>query len=195
MTDGDGARISELRGEILALDARLAAIVAYPEESRGDGRGGARRAHSPAPWHAGAALCRMDLHALAREVEGRWREMAGFSGVARGGSDSNTCSALEALERLCEARGVDCRGGVADLERWARGARMVLGDLERPRRIGGMACPFCAMGGSLRMIASRGAVICVNPVCRTEDGGKAMARMEWVADTGTVELVWSELAG
>jgi hypothetical protein len=136
----------------------------------------------------------MDLHALAREVEARWREMAGFSAAVRGGSDSNTCSALEALERLCEARGVDVRGGVADLERWMLGARVILGDLERPRRVPGeVICPFC--GGGLRMLAGRGVVFCVNPGCRDASGGRPVAQMEWIADSGSVGLVWAELGG
>jgi hypothetical protein len=136
----------------------------------------------------------MDLHALAREIESRWREMAGFSRMSRGGSDSNTCSALKALERLCEARGVDVRGGVRDLERWARGARGVLGDLERPRRVPGeIVCPYCS--GGLRMLAGRGVVFCVNPGCRTPAGGRAIAQMDWMPETGTVGLVWAELGG
>jgi hypothetical protein len=176
---------------------RLAAIVAHREKAEGDGRGG-RRPHSPAPWNAGAALCRMDLHALAREIESRWREMAGFSALARGGSDANTRAALRALENLCEARGVEVRGGAGDLERWARGARGVLGDLERPRRVPReMVCPFCHVG-ALRMLAGRGIVFCVNPGCRTPTGERAVARMEWMAEAGAVELVWgggSELGG
>jgi hypothetical protein len=186
--DGDGARISALRADILALDMRLAVIASHRDGS--DGRGGAQRSHSPPPWNAAAALCRMDLHALAREIECRWREMAGFPALARGGSDGNTRAALRALENLCEARGVDTRGGVTDLERWTRGARMTLGDLERPRRIAGdIACPFCS-GRTLRMIASRGIVVCVNPNCRTSDGAHPQARMEYVAASDEVELVW-----
>lgn len=187
-------RISELRGEILSLDMRLAQVVTH-RGGGGDGdgengRGGMRRPHSPPPWNAAAALCRMDLHALAREIEKRWRTAAGFRALARGGSDANTRAALRALEALCEARGVDPRGGMLDLERWTRGARMTLGDLERPRRVpGDMECPCCS-GRTLSMLALRGIVMCVNPACRDADGMPPQARMEYVALTDRVELVW-----
>lgn len=132
----------------------------------------------------------MDLHALAREIEGRWRAAAGFRVAVRGGSDANTRAALRALGNLCEARGVDVRGGVLDLERWVRGARMTLGDLERPRRVpGDVECPFCS-GRSLRMLALRGIVMCVNPACRDADGRLPQAQMEYVAETDQIELVW-----
>lgn len=185
-----GARISELREEILALDVRLAGAVTHRGAKEGEGGGGGKIAHSPPPWNAAAALCRMELHALVREIEGRWRAAAGFTVVVRGGSDANTRVALRALGNLCEARGVDARGGAGDLERWARGARMVLGDLERPRRLGGdIVCPFCS-GKSLRMLAIRGIVFCVSPLCRTPEGERPQAQMEYVAASDSVELVW-----
>ncbi len=184
--------MSELCADIRALDLRLAGITAQREGGRERG-GGRRVSHSPPPWNAAAALCRLDLHALVREIESGWRAAAGFGALARGGSEANTLGALAALERLCDARGVDWRGGARELERWARGARTVLGDLERPRRLAdGGGCPFCRMR-TLRIWMRDGIIRCVNPVCVTPSGGKATATFDYY--DGRIQLVWRDGGG
>jgi hypothetical protein len=133
----------------------------------------------------------MDLHALTRRIEAEWRAAAGFTLRVRGGSDSNTYSSLEALERLAHARDVEAREGLRSLERWIKGARMLLGDAERPRRIpGAEKCPWCGVR-SLRMWTGQGTVRCVNPSCATPSGEKATATFDYSAAAG-LRLTWQD---
>lgn len=83
-----------------------------------------------------------------------------------------------------------------ELERWRRSAAMVLGDMERPRRLPSppgepeVACPFCK-ARTLRMWALQGIVRCVNPNCSTPGRLKAVARLEYSAVAG-MSLVWQD---
>lgn len=139
----------------------------------------------------------MDLHALAREIENAWRRAIQVPVRPRGGSDANTTAALRALGRLLPAvPDADVRGGMRELERWRRTAGMVLGDLERPRRLpvaaGGreIDCPWCRMQ-TLRMLVNRGIVICVNPVCVTPAGEKATAALDYSTADG-IRITWHD---
>lgn len=166
MTSGDtrAQRTSSLCSEVLLLDSRLAVTVGWSNtSSKEGGGGGGKLAHSPAPWNAAAGLCRMDLHALVREVERTWRTEAGIPLRGRGGSDANTRESLAMLAQICDAISeVTFTQGLRELTRWLRAAKMIMGDLERPRRL---ACVNCG-GKTLLMHATTGTVQCVNPRCR-----------------------------
>lgn len=147
--------------------------------------------HSPAPWNAAAGLCRMDLHALVREVERTWRTEAGIPLRGRGGSDGNTRESLVMLGQICDAVSeVTFTQGMRELSRWARGAKTILGDTERSRQLPiDKTCPFCQKK-SLRALTVRGTVICVDPDCHAPDGSRPQARLEYVEATGQFELDW-----
>lgn len=201
-SDGIRDRIAGTCQEALTLDERLAAAVPFREETRGGsgegGTGSGKIAHSPAPWNESAGICRMDLHALARKIEREWRAAAGATRLRRGGSDANTRAALLALPGLSHAAGVgeeSVARSLRDLARWVRQARVILGDLERPRRLPAppgeaeKECPWCHCR-TLRMWPMRGIVCCVNPHCMI-DGRRAVARLEYSAVAG-MTLVWQD---
>lgn len=146
--------------------------------------------HSPAPWNAAVALCRLDLHALVRGIEAEWRVEIGIPVRPRGGSDANTREALRALERLAPAvTEATAISAARKLSRWTRTAQLILGDAERPRRLpevlgsGDAICPACARK-SLRMWAMTGIVRCVSPGCCAE------AQVEYAEAEGRIMLIW-----
>lgn len=179
------------------LHNQLSRVTGLREQAGGKGRTG-KLDHSQPPWNAPAAQALLELHAWTRMREAEWRRSAGFAVRKRGGSDENTRRALSALCALSHS--VD-DGGVAgslrELARWTRQARVVLGELELPRRLPrqeGQAepsCPYCRKR-TLRMQALRGIVRCVDPSCRDSDGRRPVARMEWSTFTVQLELIWSD---
>lgn len=178
------------------LHDRLAAVTHLGVSGR-EKRSG-RLDHSQPPWSAPVALAQMELHAWVRMREAEWRALAKFPARKRGGSDENTRKALTELQRLA---GIADDGSVLsslrELSKWNRRVRMVLGELELPRRLPRHvgetepACPFCRMR-TLRMWALQGIVRCVNPACKNPEGRKPVARMEWSEFTGQIELVWND---
>jgi hypothetical protein len=189
---GGAGRISSLRDEILLLDGRLSAAVPFRSKMNSDGEAGGRgrMPHSPAPWNVAAAECRLDLHALVRRTEDEWRAGIRIPVRKRGGSDRNTAAGLKALERIASAvpEGM-LVNSLRELTRWTRSARMILGDLERPRRLPRaegekeMPCPYCEVR-SLRIWMLDGIVRCNNPACAR------IAVVEYVTETGDVVLEW-----
>lgn len=137
--------------------------------------------HSPAPWNAAAGLCRMDLHALVREVERTWRTEGGIPLRGRGGSDANTRESLAMLGQICDAVSeVTFAQGLRELARWTRAARVILGDLERPRLL---FCENCS-GKTLLMHVTAGTVRCVNPRCGVQGSlefAEGEVRIAWDA--------------
>lgn len=141
--------------------------------------------HSPAPWNAAAGLCRMDLHALVREIERDWRISGGIPLRGRGGSDGNTRHSLAMLGQVCDTVSEsEFTRGMRELGRWARAARMILGDLERPRRLPHeITCLKCE-GKTLRMWTMEGIVRCVRPGCGMHGAlvfAEGEVRIDWDA--------------
>jgi hypothetical protein len=128
----------------------------------------------------------MDLHALVRETERSWRKEAGIPLRGRGGSDGNTRQSLTMLVQFCDAVSEGAfTQGMRDLSRWVRGARMVLGDLERPRRLPHeVTCRKCG-GKTLRMWMMEGIVRCVTPGCGMQgdlEFAEGEVRIAWDAN-------------
>jgi len=158
----------------------------------------ARVIYSQPPWNAAVAFSLLDLHQLARETEAVFRRYASQPVRPRGGSDKNTRLALEAVNRLSDAvPDIVVEEADRDLNSWIRKSRVVLGELELPQRLPRLpgqnepACPFCNRR-SLRMFPLKGAIVCILPLCKDEDGRKPVARMEFSKFTQNWELVWQD---
>ena len=73
---------------------------------------------------------------------------------------------------------------------------MILGDMERPRKIPmtiegkEISCPWCRMH-TLRMLVNRGIIICVNPACATPAGEKATAALDYSTADG-IRITWHD---
>lgn len=125
----------------------------------------------------------MDLHALVREIERTWRTETGIPLRGRGGSDRNTRESLTVLGQICDVVSeATFTQGMRELSRWTRAAGMILGDLERPRRLPQeMTCGKCG-GKTLRMWMMEGIVRCVVPGCGM--------RGEFDFAEGEVQIAW-----
>lgn len=179
-----------------SLSILLSQVTGLREGTSG-GRTG-RLDHSQPPWAAPAALALLDLHAWVRRKEAEWKQEASLPVRRRGGSDANTLAALKSLSGLSTiVSDASVLSSLRELSRWERHARVVLGELELPRRLprsygaGEPACPFCHIR-ALRMHPLQGMVRCVNPECRDADGRRPVARMEWSGFTGQLELIWQD---
>lgn len=180
----------------ILLYVRLGLVTSVKDS--GAGRRTGKLDHSQPPWAAPAALAMLDLHAWTRRQEAEWKRKAGLPARIRGGSAGNTKIALRSLCDLSNSMDDgSVLGSLRELSRWTRRARIVLGELELPRRLPRSAgnrepaCPFCHMR-TLRMWALRGIVRCISPECRDSEGRRPVARMEWSGFTGQLELIWQD---
>jgi hypothetical protein len=195
---------SQLRDSVqqsAALLGRLELLIAVKTRQQSEHFHG-KIDHSQPPWNAQAAGVILDMHAKAREMEAWLRLSQGLPPRPRGGSDGNTCAALENIARLAEAaEDATVRDYIRDIEKWVRDARVVLGETERPKRLPRLAgkpeprCPFCE-NHTLRMWPLAGKIFCIKPDCKDEDERKPQARMEYSTHVNDWVLVWQDgLAG
>lgn len=197
MTSALREQLREKCDEAAGLHSQLGRIIHLRDGGKGGGRTG-KLDHSQPPWAAPAALTLLELHAWVRAREAEWRLAANFAVRRRGGSDENTLKALEALCAL--AHSVDdgrVASSLRELARWNRNARVVLGEMELPKRLPRAkgapepSCPYCERK-SLRMLALQGIVRCVNVECRDGNERRPVARMEWSGFTQQLELIWAD---
>ena len=151
-----------------------------------------------AAWNTQAAWAILEVHAGSRELEQdlRYRQ----TGIIRdrGGSDTNTAAALDAIVSL--AAGSDdwaLRMAVRKTERWCWQARLALGQTEPwthiPRQPGQRAarCRWCTFT-TLRMKPLSGLVRCINPACYDSAGNRPIAKVEFGTGFGEPLLVWQD---
>jgi hypothetical protein len=189
-------QLKEAAEEAVCISKRLLSVITEKNSSAEKRTG--KLDHSQPPWNGAIAHAYLDLHAYARELEALYRLAAGFPARPRGGSDPNTENALKAVLRLAEK--VDDKR-VADATRmlctWCNRARMVLGELEPPRRLprapgkSEPRCPYCKKM-TLRSQLMAGIVRCINPDCRDNDGKRPLAKMEWSEFSNDWVLAWQD---
>jgi hypothetical protein len=190
---------SEFRDTVsdaLALNEVLERIITIKSwrPSAGDYHG--KVSHSPPPWNSNAANAILDLHSWSRTAEAAFRCELGFPARFRGGSSANTRCALDTLVKLSE--GVPdgsvrvCRSWLGG---WSRKAEIILGTAEAakrlPRNIGEAEpdCPWCKRK-TLRQLALEGVIFCCDPSCRSDDGDRPKARLEYFQ--GELTLLWMD---
>jgi hypothetical protein len=154
--------------------------------------------HSQPPWYSPVANAIMDLHALARDMEGKVRLMQGLPLRERGGSDGNTRIALDAILRHAEATDDGhVQEMTREIENWSRRAKNALGITEPPVRLprsegeNDPVCPFCG-AHTLRMIPIRGMIFCIDKDCRDEEGRKPKAELVFSPNVGEILLTWQD---
>jgi hypothetical protein len=192
------ARLRELVTEAIGVDTQLEQVIALSTPTRSDGRKRGRIDHSQPPWNAPVAHLVTDLHAEARAMEATLRRGLDIPDKRRGPSSENTARALEAVANLAESSRqplvAEC---VNWLNRWVGRARVVLGERDQPQRLPrspGLPeprCPYCERM-TLRHLASRGEVRCINPECKTGEGRRPVARMEWSVVAVEWVLAWND---
>ncbi|GAA0374804.1 hypothetical protein GCM10009530_26660 [Microbispora corallina] len=193
--------IPALVAELKPLLAQLQELLAEPVA---DATKGSTQHHkvsgSPAPWHAEAGPLLMTIHAGVRELERDLRyHVTGRLAEDRGGSDSNTTAALDAIARLVHGVPDDlARRARNELDTWVRQAREVrdIGESERwvPIRVSkGLppAWPYCKTY-SLRMTRESGRVACSNAKCEDSRGERPRGRIDKNRLDGSAMLVWAD---
>ena len=196
------SRLTVAAAELKDLLAELEKILPHrpregfrpPGASGSPSRGGSRLA----AWNTAAAYAILEVHAGVRELEQDMRYRISGSLRQRGGSDSNTLAAIDAVVSL--AAGSDdwsLRNALRKLERWGWQARLALGQTEPwthiPRQPGQRAarCPWCSFA-TLRMKPLSGLVRCVNPACTDGAGQRPVAKVEFGPGFGEPLLVWQD---
>lgn len=197
-TDILRVRLRELVAEATTVNTQLEQVIALSTPMRSDGRKRGRIDHSQPPWNAPVAHLITDLHAEARDMEATLRRGLAIPDKRRGPSSANTAAALEAVANLAESSRqplvAEC---VSYLHRWVGRAQVVLGERDQPQRLPrspGLPeprCPYCERM-TLRHLASRGEVRCINPECKTEQGRRPTARMEWSVVAMEWVLAWND---
>jgi hypothetical protein len=156
---------------------------------------------SPAPWHAEAAAALLTIHEEARRLEASLRrEVTGNLGRRRGGSQTNTREALDAIVKLTEAVCDDeVKTAARIVARWVTSARQIRDIDQADRweplpRLPGMlppACDWCSTY-ALRMNRLTGEVRCTNSRCRDEEKRRPVALIVTGTYSGQSSLVWQD---
>lgn len=180
----------------LTLNGQLESLIAVKVKQPGTFHG--KVDFSQPPWHAPVANAIMDLHAIARELEAWLRLSQGLPRRDRGGSTGNTRRALENVVRLSEAaEDGTVRSHTRELDSWHRRGRIALGVTEMPSRLPrakGEAvrlCPWCKRD-TLRMLALRGIISCVDRDCKDDQGSRPKGEMTFSAIVGDWIVVWQD---
>lgn len=190
-------QLKEAAEEAVCISARLLSVIVQ-KNSSGDNKRTGKLDHSQPPWNSAVAHAYLDLHAYARELEALFRLLADFPARARGGSDPNTKHALKSVLRLAEKISDDkVAEATRALNKWCNKGRMVLGELEPPRRLPRAPghkeprCPYCKKM-TLRSQLMAGIVRCINPECRDAEGRRPLAKMEWSEFSADWVLAWQD---
>lgn len=192
-------RLSTAAAELVGLIDQLEAAVPHREQ-RGYREGGAPKGGSRpmAAWNTPVAMVILEIHAGARELETNLRYRAAGVVRSRGGSDSNTLAALDAVLSLAAGAGDgELRDAARRVEGWCWRARLALGQREPwlplPRLPGRPVarCPFCNFH-TLRHKPLQGIIRCVNPACCDAEGARPVGRVEFGAYSDEPLLVWQD---
>ncbi|MEV6547755.1 hypothetical protein AB0M57_03485 [Streptomyces sp. NPDC051597] len=154
----DAVWLQSLARRFPDLLAELAPSPAGPRERPG---GSLRSTTAPIRLHISDAV--RDITDGVVELEEAVRERLGLRPPAPAPVVARLARIAELLDAVDELPDLAAHV-TAETRRMARRCARELGDPEQMIRIGGR-CPACA-SVSLRVFPERGAVLCVNPVCR-----------------------------
>jgi len=162
---------SAARTLIVGLAAAEAVIGIPDQQGTGMITGGSTE--SRPPWNTAAAYVITDAHVAVRRIEARVRHQVTGTTATRGGSDTNTRLAIEALTGLAGGLGQEEAAGIArELEKLAEPAMALPGVGQPPYWLpialpGGHRpppCPYCVTP-SLRVNELLGIIRCFKPAC------------------------------
>jgi hypothetical protein len=146
------------------------------------------------PGNAAAMNAHMDAHAGLRRLEALLRlEVTGHTGPRRGGSDANTTAAIEAIEALGNAVTTAAMAQAARvLDRWSRQIQELpaVDEIEPPRRVHGVACPYCGRG--MLYVRPREMTVTCPPPCRDSNGQRSVGHMEISRLTADPIIRWAD---
>jgi hypothetical protein len=122
--------------------------------------------------------------------------VTGRPGPRRGGSDASTAAAIEAIENLGGAVTADAMAAAARiLDRWSLQIQELpaVDEAEPPRRIGGVACPYCQYP-MLWVRPREGEVTCLRyGACSGDlDGRHPVGRMDVSRLNGNPVIRWND---
>ncbi len=153
------------------------------------------------PWNAAVAYAITDAHAGVREIEREFRiEITGRHRWPRGGSDSNTVGAMEAITAMSSVVSRDrAKRAARSLIHWADVIRQLPAVDDKPRweriRAGpdGLppTCPHCGTF-SLRVAIESGVIQCWFPSCTDSNGNRPAAHLDINRVNGEPVLLWSD---
>lgn len=191
-------RLAESVTHALELSERLESLIAV-KARHPSGSFHGKVDHSQPPWNAQVAYAITGLHALARKMEREIRAELDLDPRERGSSDANTREALKAMMAQCErADDFTVRLYTRELEKWWRGAKIALDEMEIPRRLPRSpgkpepVCPFCK-NHTLRVKILENEIYCVNPSCPAKaDGRNPRAYMDYSRVVGDWVVRWDD---
>lgn len=196
------ARLRTTADQAWRLNCALELVVPYQQVTGADQAGipRHRRSVAPIPWNSVAAELTIEFsHEMRRfEVHLKERVIGGYP-RRRGSSSANTRLAVDSVVNLCETSGDgDVLGVLSYLTRWTRRAETYFnpeGGLYRlPREPGQKEtpCPYCRCK-TMRWNPARGLAVCVNPVCRNQDGQRPRWSAEFTVLAGQMVFRWDEM--
>jgi len=148
--------LDEACADLTAWLPHAAALITQPDT---DGHPGHTKPGSNPPWNSAVANALLDTHAGVRELEQNLRYAVTGRIMVRGGSDTNTIRAIEAVGRLAEAVDQALADDAArQLNSFITGILQLRAiDLEEVPRI--LLCPRCDRE-MLRVWEATGRVAC-----------------------------------
>jgi hypothetical protein len=173
--------MTELAEACDTITACLAAARELITEPDTDGTTGTGQPASRPPWNPAAANAAMDAHEGLRRLEASLRQaVTGHPGPRRGGSDTATAAAIEAIGNLGHAVTTTAMTEAARiLDRWSRAIQELPAiDQSEPwqRRPG--KCPYCGLT-MVRIKPRAGEVTCLRyGACFDTDGKHPAGTME-----------------
>lgn len=166
-------------------------LIAQPDAQ---GFAGHAQPASAPPWNSAAAAVHMDIHAGVRELERDLRHQVTGTITERGGSESNTYAAIDAIERLAEAV---CETSVSDAARILTQLadavlRLPAVDLEEtPQRVRA-DCPYCKRP-MLRVYPRSGRLTCLAfGSCTDSDGRHPVGQIGRSGLDGSPVIAWND---
>jgi len=166
------------------------ALTTQPDTNGTTGHG---QPGSRPPWNTAAANAAMDAHAGIRTLEADLREaVTGHRGPPRGGSDTSTIAALDAIQRLANN---DARQAMvtAELSRLIVPIEQLPAvDQAEPWRRIPAQCPYCGYT-MLRVQARAGIVTCLrHGACRDHQDRHPTGRLDVSRITGDPLIRWAD---